>query len=178
MSVPCWGCKLTPNRYHEDPGPGYSGSGTTHSGSLKVLTSAEADFRANDRDGNGVHDFWRKDIAGFYAMPGVDGKPLKLIELSTALADERPVWSLATYGVPGPKRGYRLRAIRHEDEDPKKLDPQRFAFAALPVAFPRHYKYAYIVDEENTVYRTDDPANFNVTVFPKDPGKAGWSKQD
>src|SRR5258706_15614178 len=35
---------------------------------LKTLTSAEADFRANDRDGNKGADFWTGDVKGLYTM--------------------------------------------------------------------------------------------------------------
>src|SRR5437868_15151281 len=63
--------------------------------SLKTLTSAEADFRANDRDWNHVNDFWTGDIKGLYTMTSaaVSGKSggttdpaIKLIELSIASA--------------------------------------------------------------------------------------------
>jgi hypothetical protein len=176
LRVPCWRCVITPNRYHPDPGPGYSGSGTTNSSPLRSLASAQADFRANDRDGNGMNDFWRKDIAGFYAMPGVDGKPLKLIELSTALADERPVWALGGYGISGPRRGYWYRAILHEDENPAKPDPQRFAYVGYPADFPRHYKYTYVIDEKYAVFRAELPFGQKVTTFPGD--LTNWSKLD
>ena len=33
-----------------------------------MLASAEADFRANDRDGKGKNDFWRNDIAGLFTV--------------------------------------------------------------------------------------------------------------
>ena len=36
--------------------------------SLKTLSSAEADFRANDRDWNHVNDFWTGDEKGLYTM--------------------------------------------------------------------------------------------------------------
>src|SRR5437762_14334198 len=65
--------------------------------SMKTLSSAEADFRANDRDGNHVNDFWTGDVKGLYTMtsasvPGAriddtTDPPLKLIELSIACAD-------------------------------------------------------------------------------------------
>src|SRR5258706_12279420 len=64
--------------------------------SLKTLTSAQADFRANDRDWNHVNDFWTGDIKGLYTMTSaaVLGKSnsttdpaIKLIELSIASAD-------------------------------------------------------------------------------------------
>src|ERR1044071_8976237 len=65
--------------------------------SLKTLTSAEADFRSNDRDGNKVNDFWTGNVAGLYTMTNatITGNTansttdpaLKLIELSLASAD-------------------------------------------------------------------------------------------
>src|SRR5579859_2168271 len=67
--------------------------------SLKTLTSAEADFRANDRDWNHVNDFWTADVKGLYTMTSaaVSGAnnstsdpAIKLIELSIASADADP----------------------------------------------------------------------------------------
>src|SRR4051812_44657210 len=61
--------------------------------SLKTLTSAEADFRANDRDGNLVNDFWTGDVKGLYTMTSANVRgtrgdtPIRLIELSIAAAD-------------------------------------------------------------------------------------------
>src|SRR3954469_2351933 len=55
--------------------------------SLKSITSAQADFRANDRDGDGVNQFWRADIAGLYALAPGGGPAMRLIELSVAAAD-------------------------------------------------------------------------------------------
>src|SRR5258708_732588 len=45
---------------------------------LKQFTSAEAEFRANDRDRNGVNDFWTGDVSGLYSLT-VDGHELQLI---------------------------------------------------------------------------------------------------
>lgn len=64
----------------------------------------------------------------------------------------------------------------HEDEDPSHLDPQRFA--AVPAVFPKHSKDAFIIDENNTIFRSDRPEHRNVTVFPKELAASGWSKQD
>jgi hypothetical protein len=65
--------------------------------SIQTLPAAEADFRANDRDGNHVNDYWTGDVKGLYtmtsaSMPGANlgdttDPPLKLIELSIAAAD-------------------------------------------------------------------------------------------
>jgi hypothetical protein len=65
--------------------------------SLKTLSSAEADFRANDRDWNHVNDFWTANVSGLYTMTSAAFKgaeanstqdpSIKLIELSVASAD-------------------------------------------------------------------------------------------
>src|SRR5438046_7800341 len=36
--------------------------------SLKTLSTAEADFRANDRDWNHVNDFWTFNVCGLYSL--------------------------------------------------------------------------------------------------------------
>src|SRR5881394_4123001 len=92
--------------------------------SLKTLSSAEADFRANDRDWNHVNDFWTANVAGLYTMTSsaVTGATansttdpsIKLIELSVASADTDPLTppagneniSLSTFAVPSAKAGY------------------------------------------------------------------------
>lgn len=78
--------------------------------SLKTLTAAEADFRANDRDVNHVNDFWTFNVHGLYTMtsgaiPG--GTPnsttdpsIKLIELSIASADADSTATPTTEDVP------------------------------------------------------------------------------
>jgi hypothetical protein len=72
-----------------------SDAGNTNT-ALRSLVSAEGDFRSNDRDGNGVNDFWTGDVKGLYtltraAVPGTAGaKPedsLRLIPLLYAMAD-------------------------------------------------------------------------------------------
>ncbi|HUR38945.1 MAG TPA: hypothetical protein VM222_05605, partial [Planctomycetota bacterium] len=62
------------------------------SSTLKSLTSAQADFRANDRDGDKLHQFWRADIAGLYALAPGGGPAIRLIELSTAAAENKTVF--------------------------------------------------------------------------------------
>ena len=91
--------------------------------SLKTLTSAEADFRANDRDWNHVNDFWTGDVKGLYTMtsyavPGNKNDStdpaIKLIELSVASADTDKNFNpaagencdLSTFAVSSPKAGY------------------------------------------------------------------------
>jgi prepilin-type N-terminal cleavage/methylation domain-containing protein len=97
--------------------------------SLKTLTSAEADFRANDRDGNKVNDFWTGNISGLYTMtsaatPGATANSttdpaIKLIELSLASADADSVvvtaggenLPLASFALSTAKAGYWYNAL-------------------------------------------------------------------
>lgn len=95
--------------------------------SLKTLTSAEADFRANDRDWNHVNDFWTGDVKGLYTMTSaaVTGNSnattdpaIKLIELSIASADADGTRfpngenaDLSNFAVPSAKAGYWYQAL-------------------------------------------------------------------
>ena len=139
--------------------------------SLKTIASAQADFRANDRDDNKINDFWRADIAGLYSTKGSDGLPIKLIESSVAAADDR-----ADIAEKRPKAGYWFRALRYADEK-KEVDAlSRFAALAHP-ANPHIGSYLFLVTQENTIYRK--PYEGEVPeVCPEDPLKDGWSKLD
>ena len=59
------------------------------SASLKTMATAEADFRANDRDANRVQDYWTFDVAGLYTLSSTaaPATPIKLIDISIAGAD-------------------------------------------------------------------------------------------
>jgi prepilin-type N-terminal cleavage/methylation domain-containing protein len=156
--------------------------------SLRTLTSAEADFRANDRDWNHVNDFWTADVKGLYTMtsaaiPGAQGgptdPPIKLIELSLAGADvdgAMPVaggenMPLSNFTVPSPKAGYWYAALVTDLSAPPGIEityrqdtggtprmgschnSTRFGFFAFPDSMSAS-KYVYIVNENNTVYRS------------------------
>ena len=97
--------------------------------SLKTLTSAQADFRSNDRDGNHVSDFWCANVAGLYTMTSgaitgatansTTDPSIKLIELSLASADadgNTPTaggenLALTNFAVPSAKAGYWYAAL-------------------------------------------------------------------
>jgi prepilin-type N-terminal cleavage/methylation domain-containing protein len=96
--------------------------------SLKTLSTAEADFRANDRDWNHVNDFWTFNVAGLYTMTSAavvgnaganstSDPAIKLIELSVASADSEgsaaagaagnnEYAALSTFAVSSAKAGY------------------------------------------------------------------------
>jgi hypothetical protein len=149
------------------------------SSSLKTLASAQADFRANDRDGDGVANFWKGDVAGLYVVAhrnDASRQPIKLIEISLAAADASPVTDLTPYATRGPKAGYWYRAIPHWDET--KPDPNRFAYCAWPDT-PSAGKFMYIVNENNTLFRAVATAPGGVAAFPTDAElRQSWSKID
>ena len=143
---------------------------------LKTLASAEADFRANDRDDNKIQDFWTGDVRHLYTTT-VGGHEIRLIEFSTAQADASP----GGLGSPLPKSGYLFVAMQVDEEGKpydqgKGRNPQRFAFCAYP-ANPSSGKRTFILDEENMVW-----AGINggqpVLRWPTDPPAAGWRKLD
>ncbi len=150
---------------------------------MKTITSAQADFRANDRDGNRINDFWRKDIAGLYTLiPEHDRRrnpahpePIKLIELSIAAADDRPTTDIDTYAVRSAKGGYRYRTLRFEDED--EPDPDRFAACAFPDSRSAG-RWTYIISHWNTVYKKDLGSGRGIHTYPADPKAAGWIRLD
>jgi len=100
--------------------------------SLKTLVYAEMDFRHNDRDWNGVNDYWTGDVRGLYTMtaavvrgaePNSTSDPsIKLIELSVACADADDTFvsaggenlPLSNFGTPSPKAGYWYAALKSD----------------------------------------------------------------
>jgi prepilin-type N-terminal cleavage/methylation domain-containing protein len=98
--------------------------------SLKTLSTAEADFRTNDRDWNHVNDYWTFNVCGLYTMTSaaVVGSAganstadpaIKLIELSVASADSESnvaaptteMAALGTFAVPSAKACYWYAAL-------------------------------------------------------------------
>src|SRR5262245_40436882 len=110
--------------------------------SLKTLSSAEADFRANDRDWNHVNDFWTANVSGLYTMTSsaiVGAKQndttdptIKLIELSVASADADGTFysaggengDLTNIAVYSAKAGYWYAALTADLSLPA-TDPER-----------------------------------------------------
>ena len=97
--------------------------------SLKTISSAEADFRSNDRDWNHVNDFWTGDVKGLYTMTSaavrgaVAGNPrdpsIQLIDFSVAAGDADGTFipaggenlPLNAFGPPAVKSGYWYAAL-------------------------------------------------------------------
>ena len=155
--------------------------------SLKTLTTAEMDFRANDRDWNGVNDYWVGDVSRLYYLE-TKGAQIQLIERSVASADGAPSGKLPE---PGTKAGYLYTAVKLDEtgapyDEGKGRNTSKFAFCA----YPREYRtetffggkldatiFTFIVNEENTIWRKD-LKGASIAKWPKDPLGEGWSKLD
>jgi hypothetical protein len=163
--------------------------------SLKPLSTAEADFRANDRDGNQAADYWVADVSGLYRIdPGV---PLRLIERSIATADARPSVPVDKEGTvhgskliglekPMPKDGYWFAAIeKYENEkggatpydEGKGRNPKRFGICAYPAEHGKTGIFTFLINESYTVWKKDTGGK-SVDLLPADLKKSGWIKQD
>lgn len=140
---------------------------------LRIIAIAEADFRANDRDGNGVKDFWTGDVAGLYTVTGKDGLPIHLIDREFAEADVLPLRPVAA--PPKPSHGYYFRALDIDESNPDTAEkqyrqdtggnppsgkvhhPQAFGFCAYPAVWGVTGRYVYIINENNTIFRCTIP---------------------
>jgi hypothetical protein len=168
------------------------------SASMKTLCTAEMDFRANDRDGNGVNDFWTGDVSGLFCLrPQDSGSPLGLIEISVAAADGAPVMRSipadrkAVFSSSArPKAGYFFRAMKEDEsgepygrdtEGRKSLGPYYnlagFAFCAHPAKYPSSGRQTFIVNESAMVWKKDTRGEA-VAGWPENPEEEGWVKAD
>ncbi|HLF92085.1 MAG TPA: type II secretion system protein GspG [Planctomycetota bacterium] len=166
--------------------------------SLKTLASAEADFRANDRDRNQVNDFWTGDVAGLYTLvPAGDKDPIKLIEVSVAAADAAPLndgADLAKVAPRGPKAGYWFQAMTHCTEEGKReayaqdtkgekgkgrvYHTHRFAFCAFPADYGISGTRTLIIDEQNTIWGMDTGGEPVLELPSEDDLARDWKKLD
>jgi hypothetical protein len=153
---------------------------------LKTFTTAQADFRMNDRDGNLINDFWVKDVAGLYGIEA-GGAPINLIAPRPANADTSPnrgvYEGLSEYAEPESYHGYFFSVLEKEDigAGPQPLDAgdgrnrKLFGFVAYPAEYGVTGTKSFIVSADNTLW-WKDVGGETVTVFPGDPAAEGWRK--
>jgi hypothetical protein len=159
------------------------------SGSLKTIATAEADFRANDRDDNGINDFWVKDVGGLYGIEYEDGLGIRLIEPSVAMADATPdrgTYSSLGTDEPVPRSGYVFAMLKYyKDASGNALsydkgdghNYSRFGVVTYPEEYGVTGIHTYILSEEHTVYKKDLGGK-TVDTYPFNPVLEGWSVLD
>jgi type II secretory pathway pseudopilin PulG len=145
---------------------------------LQLLITAEADFRANDRDGNGVNDFWTGDVAGLYRFG--------LIERGLAEADVAPLNPLVK--KPIPSHGYYFVALERDDSEIPPAEYQqvtdnksgkvhhltKFGFFAYPSDPGASGKYMYMTNENNSIFRAVDSLPHPKNWFDTDERRRRW----
>lgn len=167
------------------------------SASLKTLASAQADFRANDRDANKVNDFWTGDVAGLYALT-TGGQAIKLIELPVAAADAAPLpkgsangrhAGIGTFAAPAPRRGYYFQAMSSDaaTRAPFALadgglgrvhHPNRFGFCAFPAEYGSAESRTFILGETNVVWWKDTQGEAVLEWPAEEDLLRDWKKLD
>jgi hypothetical protein len=148
---------------------------------LKSLSSAQADFRFYDRDGNGIQDFWTGDLAGLLRF--------KLISRASAEADGRPITPLTSQPVA--LQGYYFIAL---DLDESVIPPEsfrqetdpnsgkvhhrtKFGFCAYPAKPGATGRHIFLINENNTVFRASIRDTTVPTNWPSDQElKRAWCK--
>lgn len=144
---------------------------------LRTFVSAQADFRANDRDGNGLQDYWTADVRGLYYQSS-KGAPIALIHATMAHADGAP---LEAQAQAVPWAGYLFVAMRTDERGEAYnrgagRHPTQFAFCAYPIDRSSG-RYTFIVNERNLIYKKEISGQ-PVLKWPADPAAEGWAPLD
>ncbi|MEK7309382.1 MAG: DUF2950 family protein, partial [Planctomycetota bacterium] len=143
--------------------------------SLRLMTNAEAVWRQQDADGNGVMDYWTYDVSCLYRMFRADGlTKCAFISIDMANADAAPADD-NTFGsnrlsqrigaTAQPKSGYLFQVMElDQNGEPYKQEmvngvpatnQTKFAFVAYPDMYGTSGINTYIINQEGTVYAND-----------------------
>lgn len=157
---------------------------------LKMMLTAEKDFRENDREGNGKNDYWVADVRGLYSLAnGQGGGEINIIMRTNALADSEPSEKSpkmqGTKTKKSPLSGYWFVALKRYWHDGKLVNydtgegrnPNRFAFAAYPAELPNLGRLTYIITEKDIVWKKNTRGLPPLEV-PENPEKEGWERLD
>jgi hypothetical protein len=159
-------------------------------GSLKKVLSAQADFRANDRDGNKMQDFWVADVSMLYRTVSELKNPIRLIPEAVAAADAAPVrespeTAPAVAPAPVAYHGYFFKALKGWKEAGKTSaydagggrNPSRFGVVAYPAEYAAG-RLTYVANENNILFGADLGGKL-LDGFPSnDELKKDWKKLD
>jgi len=152
---------------------------------LKSAVTAQADFRANDRDADKENNYWVKDVAGLYGLEA-GGEAIQLIEPEIAQADRTA--GKGTYPSvkeEKPSAGYYFATLKRYQEEGKGVpydqgkgrNLNRFGLITYPAEYPKTGKLTYIVNEANVIFSKDTRGR-PIEEFPVDPKKDGWTPLD
>jgi len=154
-------------------------------GTLRSLAMAEADFKSEDRDGDGKKNFWVADVRGLFTLKGKDGQAIRLIEVEAAGADAAPSkFSPDSSDLKtGPRAGYRYASLKSYMKKGKSLaydegqgrSNARFGFVAYPEKYGAAGKVSFLVSEDNVIWMKDTGGKVP-EAFPEDPAKDGWEQ--
>jgi hypothetical protein len=147
---------------------------------LRVLATHEELWVREDLDGNGLADYWARDVAGMHAVHGKDGQPVWLIDLASARADVTPARDYPELGgTKSPKGGaFFLESMKVDPDGKSYVDASlpaptakncppgpctnrsRFGFTAYPSSVglrdgDEDYHFVYVVGEDGVVWRKD-----------------------
>ena len=163
--------------------------------SLKTICTAQVDFLGQDRDANGIKDFWVYDVSGLYTIcPVGSSDPVRLIELSIAGADSNPLGSgtpaagthvdNAHFTRRGPKAAYWFLAMTQDQNgnayatntngaapfNQPWYNLSRYGFMAYPDTITSG-KQIFLVNEDHVVLKRQMSANVK-PVGSNPPGNA------
>lgn len=150
---------------------------TSAARSLRLMTSAEAVWHAQDVDKNGLGDYWTYDVSCFYRALRSDNETrIAFITIDVAMADAKPARTDA-FGngnfrvadlpgaIPIPYNGYYFQMMElDQDGNPYNQEKvngvpatnkRRFAIVAYPEIYGSTGVNTYIVNQEGTVYYND-----------------------
>jgi len=129
---------------------------------LRSIAAGQNSWHRNDYDGNDILDY-TPNYRNLYYQPDENGKPVAFIQkyLADASGPGGVSWN-----------GYLFADITGDADGPYDY---KFEFGAC--AYPANYKefngITYITNATGYIYRKDTGGK-PITVWPKDPEKAGW----
>jgi hypothetical protein len=174
--------------------PSGSGSNVPHSPlvGLKLIVEAEREFMRNDRDGNGLREYWVGEVAGLRTLRDARGVPLRLIEASIAHRDASSVgvdggrrrFSTLPAEADGSMRRWKYAVIPTRwngapygmdlDNDGRNCESEvGFAFCAYPEIYGEATRHTWIVNETGRIWKKD-LAGHPAGQFPANPETEGW----
>ena len=125
---------------------------------LRVLGNIEQDFYRNDRDGNGVKDYWTRDVAGLRTVTAslsTAGVAIPVLPKDLAEADAAHLHDAP--GGSAPFQGYYFKVLDFDAAGRPRADRSTtgFAFCAYPAEYGRSGGSTFVINEQQKVYQVE-----------------------